>query len=490
LEIKVLAKNTAILASPKVLAFMVGLIKSKLIAVWLGVTGFGIIDQLTSTIKFLRQSTLSFMPDGMVKLIAKERSEDFNKVTIASIIKTYFIMVVPIMILVTLLAYIFVDELTVFILGDISYKSYVQIVLVAVPVTFFAASFAALLKSFKEIKAIAMKEIYIMIINFLIFIPLVFFFGVEGGVYFVSFSFVVIMVVTFVIAKKMLRHNYGITIESIVNSLFSHEHFRELLTFVGIGVIVGSLKVFENMASRAIVVNELGVDKIGLYAPISKWQALFLGFILPSIYTYLYPRLSEAKNDKEITMVINDVLRLVTFITLPFVIFGIATRSWIIPLFYSKDFSEAAMYLPLHFSFMLAAVWATIFEQIFAPTGRLKIFLVFMVIIHLLSLFLVYYFVPKIGLYGYILRFTATPLLLIVIFFVFWRKEISFKLKNENLLIVLFSLFCVTVLYFFRDLNDFIQGTVAVLLVSAMYFTLNSKEKDFIRKKLSGILKR
>ena len=100
MEIKKLAKNTVILASPNVVAFFVGILKSKLIAVLLGSAGFGIIDQLTSSIMFIRQSTLSFLPDGMVKLIAKEKADDFNKHSIGSIVKTYSIMVLPLMILV------------------------------------------------------------------------------------------------------------------------------------------------------------------------------------------------------------------------------------------------------------------------------------------------------------------------------------------------------------------------------------------------------
>jgi len=149
MEIKTLAKNTVILASPRVLAFFVGILKSKLIAVLLGTTGFGIVDQLTSMINLLRQSTLSFMPDGMVKLIAKERADKFDRKVIADIIKTFILMVIPIMILVLVLAYLFSDELTKFILGDIKYKPYLLITLIAIPITFIGASASALLKSFK-----------------------------------------------------------------------------------------------------------------------------------------------------------------------------------------------------------------------------------------------------------------------------------------------------------------------------------------------------
>ena len=39
MELKILAKNTLMLASPKVLKFFIGIIRTKFIALFLGVTG-------------------------------------------------------------------------------------------------------------------------------------------------------------------------------------------------------------------------------------------------------------------------------------------------------------------------------------------------------------------------------------------------------------------------------------------------------------------
>ena len=169
MEIKKLAKNTVILASPKVLAFFVGILKSKLIAVLLGSTGFGIIEQLSSSINFIRLSTLSFLPDGMVKLIARDKAEKFDPKIIGKIIKTYSLMTLPLMVVVLILSIIFIDELTIFVLGSLEYKEYLLITLIALPITFISVSLGALLKAFKEIKAMAMRQVYLLIINLVFF---------------------------------------------------------------------------------------------------------------------------------------------------------------------------------------------------------------------------------------------------------------------------------------------------------------------------------
>jgi len=486
MEIKTLAKNTAILASPKVLKFGVGLLKTKLIAIFLGVTGLGIVDQLTNTINQIRRLSLSFLPDGMVKLIAQENANEASLGKIAAIIKTYFVMVIPLAFFITALGYLFADVITIYIFGDLKYKIYFLIGFTALPVTIFSASFRAFLKAYKEIKSFAFAEIIIIIVNLILFVPLVYYYKILGGVIYVTLSFIVTLLIIFFFARKNVFKKYNITFSAVRNAVFSKKYYKELMTFISVGIIAGTFRVVEIVATRSIVVTELGIDQLGVYSPITKWGSLFIGFILPSIFTYLYPRLSEAKDDQDIINVVNDVIRLLTFAVLPCVIVGISTRQFIIPLFYSKEFMDATIYLPYHFAGLFVVVWATIFEQIFAPTGRLKVFLIFVIVINTFSLFLVYYLVPIVGLYGYLARFTITPLLTIIIYVLFWKKEIKFTLKKENVKVVLYALFCCLILVLLKDINIYIQ-IFSVLLILPMFLLLNKKEKGFLIKKIKKI---
>ena len=226
-----------------------------------------------------------------------------------------------------------------------------------------------------------------------------------------------------------------------------------------------------------------------MYSPITKWAGLFLGFILPSIYTYLYPRLSEAKSDEEIIDVINDVLRLITFIVLPFIIIGISTRDWIIPLFYSKDFLGATTYLPYHFSGLLFLIWTSIFSQMFWPTGRLKMAFVFEIIINVISLGLVYYLTPKYGLFGYLSKFTIVPIFSIIMYFIFWHKKIRFRLKKENAIVILYSLLSAGLLLLLKDKVIYLQ-LISITLIMLMILLLKKREKEFLIKKAKSIFNR
>lgn len=466
-----------------------GILRAKFIAVFLGLTGAGIIDQLQDTITQIRNFTLSGLSDGMVKLIAQQNGIEIDIAKVASIIKTYLIMIIPITITVTILGYIYADEITVYILGDIKYKLYFQIGFAALPLTILSSTARALLKAYKEIRSFATAEILIIIINLIIFLPLVYFYRIPGGVVYVTLSFLVTFLVIFFLMKKNVFKKHNIIFSDIKNALFSKKYFKELLTFVSFGIVGGIFYIFTEVTIRAIVVNDLGIDKLGLYTPITRWSNLFLGFIMPAIYTYLYPRLSEAKSDKEIVDVVNDVFRLFTFMALPFIIIGISIRQWIIPLFYSKEFIEASIYLPYHFSTLMFVIWSSIFAQIFWPTGRLKNQFIFVIFINTLSLVLIYYLVPIHGLYGYLTKFTIVPLITIVMYFLFWRNRINFKFKKENVKIMLYSILCSVLLLVMKDNVIYLQ-LLSIALIIVLFFLLKKQEKEFLFNKLKRIFNR
>lgn len=489
MEIKILAKNTLMLAGPKVLKFAVGVLRAKFIAVFLGTVGAGIIDQLHYTISQLRNISLSSLPDGMVKLIAEQNGEGFDLVKISKIIKTYVIMVIPLTIIMTVLGYYFSDEITLYVFGDIQYKTYFQIGFIAFPITILTTTARAPLKAFKEIKSFAIAEMLVIVINLIIFLPLIYYFKIPGAVVYVTLSFVTAFFVTYSLMRKNVMKKYSITFKDIRKALFDKPYFKQLLAYMGVGVIGGTYFIFIEITTRSIVVNELGINQLGVYTPITSWAGLFVGFILPSVYTYLYPRLSESKTNKEIIGVINGVIRLITFVALPFIIVGISIRDWIIPIFYSMEFIDATKYLPFHFGSLIFFIWSSILSQLFYATGRLKSYLIFGLVINSISLLLVYYLVPIMGLYGYMAKFTIIPILTLATYFIFWRYEIKLKIQLENLKIMLYAFLCSVSLLLLKDTPIYLQ-LVGLILIVNLYFLLKKGERDFMLQKARGIFKR
>ncbi len=471
------------LSFPNILKFFAGVIRAKFIAVYLGTEGAGIISQLNNILSNIAHFTSAGMPDGMVRQLASANSQNAGKKEIVDIIKTFTVTIGVLTVVVYILGYMFSKNLTLYVFGNTNYHDYFLIGFTALPIMILSSSSFAIIKAYKHIKSLMFAEMIIISINLISFTILVYFFQLPGAVIFITLSFLTTSLVYRYIAKKKILKKIGIGLTDIIKADFKGIHFKELLTFMGVILTAGAYEIFVDVTTRSIVVTKLGVEKMGVYSPIIAWAGLFTGFILPSLTTYLFPRMSEVKTNAEISSLVNDVFRLMMFIALPFILIGITTRNYFIPLFYSKEFMEAGLYLPFHFIGIFFTICSFIFAQIFAPTGRLKYFVPIILFNNTLLLALVYFLVPKYALWGWAISFTITPIIASIIYYLFWYKTIHFRFFKENYFLIGFVFIVSLLILLFRN-DQFVLTLLTILSLGSAWLLLKKNEQQFILNKI------
>jgi len=487
LELKLLVKNTSYLVATRIAMFLVGIIRNKLIAIFLGTIGAGIIAQLSTIVQQMSSFTLMSVNDGLVKQIAEDRdSKDFvNK--LAYLLKSYSAIIASLTALCLIFLFIFSKEITVYVFGDIKYYNYYIIGLISFPVLIINSISFALLKGHKEIKYIARSELIVTVCNFIFFVPLIYFWGITGAVIFVPLSLLTILIVNNYYARVKIFKRYSLLTKDIFSASINKKAIKELFVFAGVGLTAGVSVIVSEIACRSIVVTKLGIDQIGIYSPLIAWAGLFTGFILPSVSTYLYPRFSEAKSDEEVSGVLNDVLRLVSFLMIPVLFLSIPIRYQIILLFYSKEFISAGIYLPWHFIGILFYLWMFALRAVLTPTGRIKTHGVTMVVMSLLDFGIVYFLVPCFGLYGWMLKFIVSPVLFFIFFYFYIRKLINFRIEKRNKYIMIYLL-VISLLIIAVDnylISDYrINLLIGVFLTGISFWFLSSSERNFLINKL------
>ena len=162
MELKILFKNTSYLLITRIVKFAVGFIRAKLIAIFLGTYGTGIIAQLTQMTEAMARFTVSGMNDGLVKEIAESDKEEetLNKNLLSyKVIYYNYINSINICYYYSLF---FSKQFTIYFFGDIKYFSYFLIGLVSFPIFDINGISFAILKSFKQIKYIARSELIVI----------------------------------------------------------------------------------------------------------------------------------------------------------------------------------------------------------------------------------------------------------------------------------------------------------------------------------------
>ena len=478
MELKNIVKNSSILVLPRIVDFILRIIKTKLMAMIIGTTGIGIVSQLSQVFNQLSNLSTFSMTSGTTKLIAKKNAENNTK-EISRIIKTSIAIILPVMVIIYFAGFFFSENITKFILGENSLNKYFIIVFITFPLVTFSSIFRSILMGFKNVRHLAYSDLLKTVLSFLISIPLIIFFKIDGAV--IAFAITLCIGFIFLYYYTVKRNlNYkGISIQSIVKANFSKDYMRELITIGSIGMFLGYLEVFVEIFYRGYLVTHVGINGVGIYAPIIAWSGLFTGFIYPAVSQYIFPRLSETKNDQEVVMIINDLIRFLTFAILPFVLLGIAFRGVLIQLFYSKDFIEASVYLPLHFFGILWFSWWYALMQIFIPTGRIKKFVPFSLIFGVITFAIIFFGVPRFGLWGWALKFSVMPIIGVTTLYIYFKKEIKLKLEKKNILIVVYSLIS-TLFISFAPIPELSLYFIGPLFVAGIFFFFKENEKKYI----------
>ena len=488
MELKTLFKNSSYLISARVAKFISGVVRSKIIAIYLGPLGAGIISQIMQISTSMYQFTTLGMNDGLIKQIAESDKEEKGfPEKLTSLIKSYIVILTLILIIALIVLIIFSKELTIYVFGDIKYYAYFLIALASFPFLIVNTVSTAVLRGFKLIKYIARSELIVIIVNLVLFVPIVYFWGITGAAIHIALSLLTILIVNAHYAKKKVLAKMNIRITDTFKANIKRSSIKELLSFAGFGLTAGLAFTITDIATRAIVVSKIGINELGLYTPVIYWGSLFEGFISPSIITYLYPRLSEAKSNEEIGGIINDSLRFITMLFLPFLFISIPIRYQIIPLFYSNEFYSAGNYLPWHFMGGLFYLWLMMFMQAMTATGRLKTEGIVLIITCVFDVVVVYYFVSNYGLYGWMLKFIITPIIFFNFYIIYFKKTIKFKLEKKNLIlmayvIVVFAIQMSIEKYFVSDYK--INLLIGICFITISFFFLSNSEREFVVRKI------
>jgi len=96
-----------------------------------------------------------------------------------------------------------------------------------------------------------------------------------------------------------------------------------------------------------LVVRELGVEANGMYSAAWMLSGLFAGFILGAMGTDFYPRLTAVQADHDkVKRLVNEQTEIGILLALPGLVGTLTLAPWVVQLFYSSEFLPAAQLLP------------------------------------------------------------------------------------------------------------------------------------------------
>ena len=340
-------KALGIFGGVQMITIICSILRTKLIAVWIGAAGVGLFGIFNSAIELLGVLFHLGVRDSAVRDIASSQQPDTNK--IITIVRRWVLVLGAIGLVVTMAISPLLSNFT---FGNYDYTY----AFIAIAVIIFLSSIQngelAILQGTKELSRLAKASIWGAIGGVIISIPLFYIWRIDS---------VIPALVAYSVITTIAILSQRVSTPKPTPCITFSETMSKGRSFISLGIFLTISAVVNHLVSFLFItyLNHVGdTSVVGHYQAGITLVNKYMGIIFTAIIMEYYPRLSQVSSSQKRTSIfVSHEISIMLWILLPVIAIFIASSELIISLLYSSEFL-------LITPFVVWAVIGTIFRAI------------------------------------------------------------------------------------------------------------------------------
>lgn len=329
---KQILKATSIIGGTQFLNIIIGIVRTKAVALLLGPFGLGVVGMLQSIIDLIRNITGFGLNFSAVKDVAEADACNDEK-RLNETITVLRNLVLWTGLLGVVLTIIFAKPLSTFTFGNTKYTLSVVYLSITLLLTSIAGGQMALLQGKREIKLMAKASLYGALYSTVISIVVYYLFGINGIIPVLILTSLIPLIFSWYYSKKIKFVTQKISFKESVSKGFG---MAKLGFFIVITSFMATLTLY---IIRVIIVDKMNIEAVGFFQASWMISTTYIGIILNAMLSDFFPRLSAINNDNEASnKLINDQLEIALVLGTPMILFLIGSAELLIKILYSTSF--------------------------------------------------------------------------------------------------------------------------------------------------------
>ena len=462
-------KNTGLVGGSQVITIIIGIVKTKVVAVLLGPIGIGIVQLLTSSIQLVSSlSSLGLGFSGVRDISEKIKEGNDEKIakTIISLKRWVWLSGILGMIISILMS----KQLSQWTFSNETYWKEISILSITILLNNISSSLTAIIRGARRIADFAKISVISSFSTALITIPIYYYFKTEGIVAVLILSSLITLLINFYYSKKVSYLNIKVSFK---------KSFHEGIDMVYLGVftvLTGFIAQATMFYVRASISDKLGVDYVGYYSVATTLAVTYMSLIFTAMSADYFPKLSAInKDNKAINKAVIEQTKIVLLLGGPLVIGMYTFSEFLINTLYSKQFMAASPLL----MWMLLSVFLRLIGYpigyVFLAKGKKKIFIFTQSLWNAVFLILTFFMWKYKGdLEGVGIAYTIAYISGVIANVIIIKKLTKLKYDFDSLKYI-FTFLSIILLYFYTSLyytgwHIFSFKIVGLLLISLYSF--------------------
>jgi enterobacterial common antigen flippase len=328
-------KATSIIGGSSVVSIILRIIRTKVMAVYLGPSGIGILgiyNSITSIVAML--AGMGIANSGVRQIAEVFGTDDKVKIARSTIILRRTSWVLGFV--GTMLLLVAAKPISVLTFGDTAYVGTLAILSITILLDVVASSQSALVQGMRRIGDLAKINILGALWGTFLCIPIIYIFREDGIVLF-------LLILSF--TTIMSSWWYARRIKVLKVELNWAEIVTEARVFLGLGLAFmasGLMSAAVAYFIRVFIVRHLDIEAAGQYQAAWALSGIYVGFILGAMGTDYYPRLTAvAKDNSACNRLVNEQAEVSLLLGVPGILATIIFAPLVIRFFYSGAFDPA-----------------------------------------------------------------------------------------------------------------------------------------------------
>lgn len=464
-------KATSLFGGAQIFIILIGLVRSKIIALYLGADGFGVTSLLNTPLQLIATITglgISFSAVREIAIAYEQREQE----RLDRIYSVFYKWLWVTGILGTLLVIMISPILSYWSFGNLTYTYAFLILSPTLLLLAFSNGQSAYLRGTRRLVDSAQSSVLGPLMGLILSLPLFIYLGMSAIIPALFLTAITTLFASWIFFRKARPNVVHMPLKTI---------FLEGMGMVKLGVVMTITGLITQLVSYIIIIlvsSKGGTKEVGLYNAGYSITTQYVGIIFSAILVDYFPRLSAINKDNlKVREVVNQQSEITILLLVPLLLVFVILLPFIIQLLFTKEFVGIMSFVRLMAfgMFFRAISWGIAFVPSAKGDNKLFLILEFVgAIVNLLFSYIGYILYGLEGLGGsFILFYIFYWLLLYIVAYVKYGYMMSFSYLK--IVVVQLLLLVVGSILIFLNYTSFVL--VFIIFVASLSFSFYELNK-------------
>lgn len=456
-------KSTSLFGGSQVLIIIISLVRSKIIALLLGTTGFGIASLYNMPLQLIATITSFGISFSAVRdiSIAHEKGETKSLNKTYSVFRYLLFLTGIFGVIITVLISPLLSKWS---FGVASFTLPFIILSITLLFTSLSNGILAYLRGIRHILASAKASVLGPLLGLVLSAPIYYLFGLKAIVPGIIITSIVSLFSSWFFFRTSKPNKISLSWKEI------YTEGQEMIRLGVVMTVAGLLTQLVSYLIVAFISNRGGIEQVGLYNAGWSMTNQYVGIIFTAMAVDYFPRLSAINQDnKKVQNAVNEQGEITILLLTPILLLFIIFLPLLIKILFTQEFMGIVPYVRWMGLGMIfrAASWSISFVP--GAKGDTKFFLMIEIFGSLIYYMLTVFGYSYLGLEGIGMAFVLNYIIYLLIVYIACHKKYNYTFNKEFITILIYSLTFLLITIYNITHNNFLILTILLQIISIAY---------------------